>query len=361
MSTEALDQPESVDDHLEALRLPASMAARSPHRSATVTAVLESFHAQRATRNFLPGLTLAMLALVEQVLEREERESQPKGIDAYECQTENARGGHVNTLNVVLAEGATVRLRPLYNSVQHTIVHVLRRYDYPNMPGHATQAWRQHQDILNGLFAMTAAERRAVLDEVWGTVTALHRFSRRVANESTPRPFATILESFPNTQRGEPAGALLQGLAFAYYRADSPNVTIETGKVGAGSRRVGRVGDVDGWNGPDLALSIEVKDEDVSDPEDDALDGFLANLSEWPDATAVVLARSAADDVVAELAKQNVSVLTRERMLEAVRRWDLNKQRLAAREFHYYLARVQRHSALTQRFEAFLEEEGLDL
>lgn len=154
---------------------------------------------------------------------------------------------------------------------------------------------------------------------------------------------------------------MLQGLAFAYYRADSPNVTIETGKVGAGSRRVGRVGDVDGWNGPELVLSIEVKDENLHDPEDETLDGFLANLAEWPDATAIVLARGATDDFVSALAKQNVSVLTRERMLDAVMRWDLNKQRLAAREFHYYLARQQRHSGLTHRFETFLEEQGIEL
>ena len=45
-------------------------------------------------------------------------------------------------------------------------------------------------------------------------------------------------------------------------------------------------------------------------------------------------------------------------MLDAVLRWDLNKQRLAAREFYYYLERVQRHSSLTQRFEAFYRGSG---
>jgi len=302
-----------------------------------------------------------MLALVEQVLAHEGVVSSASGVDAYERQTQNAQGRHVNTLNVILPPAEIVRLRPLYNRVQHVIVHELRRYGYPNMPGHATQAWRQHQDILDGLFAMLPDERRAVADAVWETVTALHAFVRRTVGQASPRPFALILRDFPNTQRGEPAGAILQGLAFAYYRADSPNVTIETGKVGAGSRRVGRVGDVDGWNGPELVLSIEVKDEDVADPDDDTLDGFLANLAEWPDATAIVLARGARSAFAEELSKQNVSVLTRERMLDAVLRWDLNKQRLAAREFHYYLARVQRNSGLMRRFEAFLEEQGLDL
>lgn len=354
-------RPEPVEPYLGGLGLPADMAERPPNRTARVEAVLDSFQSQRMKRNFLPELALAFLALVEQVLALEGAESTEGGIEAYERQTQNARGHHVNTLNVKLAEGDMVRLRPLYNSVQHTVVHELRRYDYPNMPGHATQAWRQHQDILDGLFAMGPNERRAVLDEVWATVTALHRFTRRTVEEASPRPFALILAGFPNTQQGEPAGAVLQGMAFAYYRADSPNVTIETGKVGAGSRRVGGVGDVDGWSGPDLVLSIEVKDEDITNPEDDTLDGFLANLSEWPDATAIVLARSATAEVARALAKRNVSVLTREHMRDAVVRWDLNKQRLAARECYYYFARRQRNSGLTQRFEAFLEDQGIEL
>lgn len=361
MTEEPVDQPESIADYIAALNLPGDMSARSPEITARVEEFLASFHSQRATRNFLPGLVIAMLALVETVLAHDGAASNDQGIDAYARQTTSARGGHVNTLNVVLDDESTVRLRPLYNAAQHVIVHELRRYDYPNMPGHATQAWRQHQDLLDGLFAMTPGERRAVLDETWAVVTALHHFVRRTIADATPRPFAVTLEEFPNTQRGEPAGAVLQGLAFAYYRADSPNVTIETGKVGAGSRRVGRVGDVDGWAGPELVLSIEVKDEDLADPDDDTLDAFIANLAEWPDATAIVVARGATDEVVEGLGSHNVSVLTRERMLDAVARWDLYKQRLAAREFHYYLARVQRTSALTLRFEAFVDDQELDL
>lgn len=361
MTGAPVDPPEPVAGYIAALGLPTDMSARAQETTPRVEEVLTSFQSQRNTRNFLPGLVLAMLALVEQVLEREGIASNNDGVAAYDRQKLDARGRHVNTLNVVLGDGYTVRLRPLYTRVQHVIVHELRRYDYPNMPGHATQAWRQHQDLLDGLFAMTPNERRAVLDEAWAAVTALHKFVRRTVAAATPRPFALILEAFPNTQRGEPAGAVLQGLAFANYRADSPNVTIETGKVGAGSRRVGRVGDIDGWAGPELVLSIEVKDEDLSDANGDTLDGFIANLAEWPDATAIVLARSATAEMIEELAQQSVSVLTRERMLDAVVRWDLNKQRLAAREFHYYLARVQRTSALVLRFEEFVDEQGIDL
>jgi hypothetical protein len=337
------------------------MAEREASKTAKVESVLAEFHGQRRSRNFLPALALAMIALVERVLGAEEASCEPDGIDAYDLEERTAKGSPVNTLNVMTADADVVRLRPLYNMAQHVIVHDLRRYDFPNMPGHATQAWRQHQDLLNALFAMSPRERRAVLDAVWDTVLELHEFSPRVAHDASPRPFTVIVSEFANTLTGEPRGAVLQGLAFAYYRADSPNVTIETGKVGAGSRRVGRVGDIDGWSGSELVLSIEVKDADLTASDSHSLDGFLANLGEWPDATAIVLARDASSEIVDELASQNVALLTRERMLEAIRRWDLNKQRLAAREFYYYLSRVQRSSKLMSRFEAFLEDHDIRL
>lgn len=349
-----------VEDHLDSLGIVAEMADRKPTRTSDVDSLLNVFDDQRVSRNFLPCLVLSMVALVERVLAEEGLLSEPRGIDAYQREELTKAGRHVNTLNVKTASAGIVRLRPLYNDIQHVIVHDLRRYDFPNMPGHATQAWRQHQDILDGLFAMSPSERRAVLDEVWRVVLALHEFSPRTVSEASPRPFTVVVAEFPNTQSGEPAGAVLQGLAFAYYRADSPNVTIETGKVGAGSRRVGRVGDIDGWSGPELVLSIEVKDADLT-KSTSSLDGFLANLAEWPDATAIVLARNADPKVTEELLDQNVAVLTRTSMLDAIRRWDLNKQRLAAREFHYYLSRVQRSSKLVSRFEKFLARHDIEL
>jgi hypothetical protein len=116
------------------------------------------------------------------------------------------------------------------------------------------------------------------------------------------------------------------------------------------------VADVDGWSGDELVLSIEVKDEDLTDPDDDTLDSFIANLSEWPDATAIVVARSASDEVIDALAAQNVKMLTRTLMLDAVVRWDMNKQMLAAREFLYYLSRQQQHSGLVERLRDFLAD-----
>jgi hypothetical protein len=48
-------------------------------------------------------------------------------------------------------------------------------------------------------------------------------------------------------------------------------------------------------------------------------------------------------------------------MVDSVVRWDLNKQQLATREFHYYLVRVQRYSGLISRFEEFLGANLIEL
>jgi len=352
-----------LDDHLEGLRLPDEMALRTPRPSVAVKSIVAAMDEQIDVRNrrFIPGLLMAFVAMAEETLKRTGTTHIPNVLQRFEHETVNAHGKRVNTLNLVIAAGETVRLRPFYNAAEHVFVHELRRYDYPNMAPHATQAWSQHVDLLEKVFSLSPEERRALAEAVLNRVVALPEFGRRSTEEASPRPFETLLSSFPGTQKREPPGAILQGLAFAYYRADSPNVTIETGKVGAGSRRTGRIGDVDGWSGAELVLSIEVKDEDLDDPDDPALDGFLANLSEWPDATAIVVSRSATGVVVEALAEQNVATLSRESMLEAVVRWDLNKQRLAAREFHYFLVRVQRHSGLINRFEKFLADREIVL
>lgn len=347
------------DDYAEAMHLGA-LDGCDPDQTRTVERFTGLVEESFKTRRFVLGLAMSFIALAERALAIVHEESIEGVMGRFDYQEQTPGGRPVNTLNLVVGK-EIVRLRPLYNDIEHVIRGELRRYDYPHMPAHATQAWRQHEELLELAFAMTTAERRAAADALWAKVLAFAEFKRRSTAEAVPRPFETVLSEFPNTQRGEPSGAVLQGLAFAYYRADSPNVTIETGKVGAGSRRTGRIGDVDGWSGDELVLSIEVKDEELDDPDDDTLDGFLANLAEWPDATAIVVAREASEEVVETLAEQNVKVLTRPLMLEAVERWDLNKQLIAAREFLYYLSRVQQHSGLVTRLRDFAAERDVAL
>jgi hypothetical protein len=104
-----------------------------------------------------------------------------------------------------------------------------------------------------------------------------------------------------------------------------------------------------------LVLSAEVKDRDIGLTELDLFTAFLRNLDEWPDATAIAVARSFTPEARATLLGENVLVLDRVDMLENVQLWDLRKQQLAMRELEYFFARVQRNTLLLRRFQEFLQ------
>jgi hypothetical protein len=351
------------------LGLPSGFGDRTPVKSQRVKVLLEFHTAQtsgvstglrrgKKKRTYLTGLLLAFVAVCEDLLKQVAADSLLKPLEKYPPISQDKSGNLRYTLSL-RGPVKTVSLRPYYNKAEQTFRGKLRRLDYPNMAPHATQAWPDYKTQLVDIFGFSPGERLALADALWDTILNLPEFTARPKTSVTVRPFEKLLSSFP-AEREDPPGALLQGLAFAYYRADAPNLTLETRKVGAGGRRTGNVGDIDGWSGDDLVLSIEVKDRNVDLKAVTEIEsGFSVNLAEWPDATAIVLARAFSDDAKAALQDRNVRVLDRRRMAANVRLWDLHKQRLAMREFQYFLFRKQQHSGMRTRFEKFVADNSL--
>ena len=354
-------QQHRLSDHAGDIGLPPDLCARpvAPADMAAAERLLSSHDEHIPQRRFVTGLAFAFLAVVEDLIAQLPPDV-PAARALTHCPLEELDGAG-RRRNSLFIQGPQHRisLRRYYNAFQQVVWDRLFRYDYPNCPAHATQAWPQHRDLLDGLLAATPGTRHAFAQGLWERVMALPEFEGRTGHAITPRPFAVALSELPNTQRGEPPGALLQGLGFAYYRADAPNVTLETGKVKAGGARTGRAGDVDGWSGGALVLSIEVKDADITAANVADVSSWLANLARWPDATAIVLARSFAEEACQWLAERRVLTLDRERMTSNVELWDVNKQHMAMRELHYFLSRVQQNSALLDRVREFCEERDL--
>ena len=170
-----------------------------------------------------------------------------------------------------------------------------------------------------------------------------------------------MLQDFPGTQRGETPGALLQGLAYAYYRADAPNLTLEVRRSRAGSRRVGGVGDIDGWSGSTLALSIEVKDEPITENDLPEFDSFLANLRDHGDATAIAVAQSFTPQARVDLGSKGLLVMDRGTIAANVALWDLRKQQVAMQALDYYLWRIEHDPRLLARFRKFVDDNKLSI
>jgi hypothetical protein len=273
----------------------------------------------------------------------------------YPPPTVTPTGRMVNTLNLVVGDDQ-IGLRSYYNLVETTIRHWLLRMGYPNAAPHATQAWAQHQGAFSAICAMSPGERTLLAQRLWDEVLGLEEMAGDSESPREVRPFEVVLRDFPNTRRGEPPGSVMQGLAYAYYRADSPAVQLITGKSGRGSSRVGAAGDVDGWIGDQLSLSVEVKDLEISDAVLPEFDQFLHNLSRWPNCTAVALALSFTESARAWLLERHVLAFDRERMAGNVAYWDVPKQKLAVQALLHYFGVIQQHPALVTRFKLFAAE-----
>ena len=358
---------EDLSHYLARLRLPADFTARGAKGSAAVDDVMGTFgEAVSGGRNFAVGLFFAFVSVAEQALSIQGKTSLKGALDAVPY----SKKGTTLTFTAGPGKKGQVSLRTTYEAFEKVVKSSqgLRRYGYPNMAPTASWRWSEYRDEINAIFAMSPPERLALAGRLWANVLELPASLPRVVGTSI-RPFERVLAKLAmvgppklpmaGTTR-EPRGALLQALAFAYYRADAPNVTLETGPAQSGSSRSGRIADIDGWSGEDLVLAVEVKDYELTGKiVEDEMIGFEANLKWYPDVTAIVVARGFDEGASNWLKQHNMLMLDRAAMARNVALWDMRKQQMATRECLYYLARVQKHPGLTQRFKKFLEEEKL--
>ena len=166
--------------------------------------------------------------------------------------------------------------------------------------------------------------------------------------------FVALLQGFDfSGYTGEPAGAVFQGFVYAYLRADAPHLHLDISKVGAGSKRLQRVGDVDGWEGERLILSAEVKGYDLDAPRVGDCAAFLNQMARRK-AMAIVVARSFTADARVDLEAQGARTLDLEELIRLVSLWDPLKQRAAVNSFSYYVHHIQQNSRLGGRLRRFL-------
>lgn len=309
-------------------------------------------------RTYAMALWAAFVGLTEAVLAGSGETSTDGFLTKYPAEATDARGRTAKTLTIKVA-GKPIGIRKFVNAFASAAWDTGR--EFPNSPGHATWGWREYDGVIDAIAALSPGERTCLVRRVWERMLTKIRKDAAGIATPTPRPFEELLQDFYQVH-GDPPGSVLQGLVYGYVRADAPDVAIETGKTGSGSSRTRRIGDVDGRSGKALVLTYEVKDRDIDGRNcHDEFGGWLRNRRSQPDSTAIAVANSFTDEAKEELKKQKVVAITREEMLASVRLWDVRKQALAARSFEHYISRVERSERLVERFEQFVEDNGLDI
>lgn len=227
---------------------------------------------------------------------------------------------------------------------------------------------------------MTPAERRTFAERVW-ELGVLSEPVRQISSVTsrTVRPFELVLNEMPTSTAGVRGGAILQGIAYGYLRADSPNLILESHNVNTGSSRAGMLGDVDGFRGQEPELAAEVKDIHLTaENVFQQLQSFFEDVENAPNVTAVVFCRDITDEArsmisayfeesdstdstEAPVATSAATVLDIRELSRRVSVWDVPKQQEALRGVEYYLGRVQKDNGAVAYLRGWLLSHGVQI
>jgi len=333
----------------------------SPGSLVTPEELVDQVKVQFKRRKFAVGLVLAIIDFYRKLDALGKFTSFEEFLAAHPRREKTGAGGTANTLIVEWGD-RTLSLRPSFNKVQRLIRVEHKRFDFPNAPGHATQAWVNYPEWFDSILQYDEAEIRAVEEGVLQFVLEVLPSHEVDPSSLKPlaRPFARLLEDFEPSCTGEKPGAVFQGMVFAYIRADAPHLFLEVAKVGAGSKRLQRVGDIDGWQGERLVITAEVKSYELDLRGAEGLGTFIGEAS-GRRALATIAALSFTDEAREFLEGEGVRVLDLDRLHSLVDLWDPLKQQAAFDAFEYYVHHVEKSGPISKRLAEFVEaEEGAE-
>lgn len=235
------------------------------------------------------------------------------------------------------------------------LFHGLSRTDYPSAYVYNTGQWHKFRPLLLDCFRLSSATRRDLCErlikfglEQMPVNRYFHRAQQRV------RTLQSIVSGYKREDPNENGGLVFQAIAYGYLKADRPHLSLIVDKVRTGSARQKRFGDIDGYSGLDLELSVEVKDLLITASNvHRELGGFLEEVS-----SRMVPAQVFVADIDTEAAEyllgRGVLPFTQDDLMATIERWDWPKQDAATRGVLHYVAHVEQNPGAVKRLLAFL-------
>jgi hypothetical protein len=268
-----------------------------------------------------------------------------------------ARAGRAaNTLTLQYGR-QRIGIRKIEESIIDLFID-LTRPGYPSAYVYNTGQWHKFQDtLLVPCFRLSESGRfrlcNALIDYGLTNLTqgtSLGRESPRV------RLFEEIVRHYPRAHAGENSGSVFQGIACGFMTADRPHLTFIVDKVRTGSARQNRIGDIDGYYGLDLEVSVEVKDHPLTGTNINKEVGEFLMKASANRVMGIVFALSADEEAAAVMAREGARRITQEMLLAVVALWDWRKQDAAVQGVLHYLAHVEQNPDAVRRLLGFIRE-----
>lgn len=317
-----------------------------------VEAVSESFHDNVGKL----GMALDFLVVAEKLSQVDDWVG---GFDS-EIDTEDVLDHYdtkdTNTLTI-LYDGEQYGIRSVQNRVRDLFIYDLRRTNFPSSPGHHTGNWPDYSDLLDGAFRLSRSGRFEAcvrLFELGTTELEEKRFETR--EPAFGDPFLEIVREYERSHPDENGGLAYQAITYGYVKAEWSHLSLRASKVRTGSSRQNRYGDIDGFLGPDLMVSVEVKDLVIDESNVESELGTVVQLSDSTTAVPIAVCREVSGAARDRLEGEGIEVVEDEDFESILRRWDYHKQNRAVQGTLHYLANIEENPDAVQRLLRFIEE-----
>jgi ethanolamine utilization microcompartment shell protein EutS len=343
---------------------PDADVAVSAHEEAVIDEILAYVDERFGRMKYVLGLALDFTLLAQRLtlIDPQARHFRPElTAEAlfvrYPRVTERGRTA-ANTLTVTF-EGREEGIRRIEEQVRR-LFYQLARPGYPSSYVYATGQWTKYQDLLALCFSLSEPARlltaRRLLDYGLNNLPANTFIGRTQARVRLFEGIVTRYSRRPQRRIRENAGLAFQAMAYGFITADRGHLEIIASGVRTGSARQLRIGDIDGYHGLDLELSVEVKAIriDVSNVGRE-LSQFANNIRRFG-ILGLALVVDVDEATRHTWAEDGVIVITEAEMLKTVGTWDWPKQDAAVHGMLHYLAHIEQNVHAVQRLLAFIAE-----
>ncbi|PSQ55142.1 hypothetical protein BRD22_10220 [Halobacteriales archaeon SW_8_68_21] len=246
-------------------------------------------------------------------------------------------------------------IRTFHNELIELFREDLNRTNFPSSPGHHTGEWERYDDMLELAFRLSRNGRYVAAQKLFDL--GLERLESSEYERRDPPfedPFLKVLRDYERKAPNEQGGSAYQALCYGYVKAEWPHLSLRASKVRTGSSRQQRYGDIDGYHGPDLMISIEVKDRVIDGSNVRAELGTMMKVAENTTAIAVAICTEVGAEARKTLEEAGVRVLDDTDLERQLRLWDYHKQNRALHGMVHFFANIEENPDGVQRLLRFV-------
>lgn len=346
--------PESYLDELESISVVEfSNGLGGDERSAVDNLVSEAERQFRTSKGTL-GLAIDFVVLAEELAQQDEwTEGFDPDItvadilDRYDSMAKSSLTLHRDDVR----EG----IRSYHNDLIELFREDLNRTNFPSSPGHHTGEWERYDDMLEQAFRLSRDGRYVAVQKLFEL--GLDRLESNEYERRDPpfeEPFVTVLRDYERSAPNEQGGSAYQALCYGYVKAEWSHLSLRASKVRTGSSRQQRYGDIDGYHGPDLMISVEVKDRVIDASNVRAELGTMMKVAQNTTAVAIAICTEVSVDARQTLEKTGVRVLDDDDLDRRLQTWDYHKQNRALHGMLHFFANIEENPDAVQRLLRFI-------